>query len=330
MALAQAIKQKAMALGFDLVGIAPAAKTDHGDYVRSFLAAGRHGEMHYLAARLEERLDPAVYFPGARSAVCVGLNYHVPLEADGDGGLGRGGAGGGGAGGDARGRIARYALADDYHELLKGRLHQLADFIRVSAPGAATRAAVDTAPVLERELAARSGIGWVGKNTMLISPNIGSYFVIGEVLTTVELAADGPAVDRCGTCTRCLEACPTGAFPVAYQMDASRCISYLTIEHRSAMAPPLEAQLGDWLYGCDICQEVCPWNSRAPTAIASELQPRWPAGTVSAAEVAGWSDEEYRNKLRRSAIKRVKLPVLRSRAMRIAGAGPQGGEAPSL
>ena len=305
LARSQAIKSHATTLGFDLVGIAAAVATDHANYVRSFLATGQHGDMHYLASRLEERLDPAVYLPGARAAVCVAINYHVPLTPA-DQEL------------ESPARIARYALGDDYHEVLKAKLHRLADFIRQLDPSAVTKAAVDTAPVLERELAARSGIGWVGKNTLLIHPRLGSYFFLGEVITTAELALDSAMPDRCGTCTRCLDACPTGAFPAPYQMDASKCISYLTIEHRSAIRPELEERMDNWLYGCDICQEVCPWNSRAPTSHEEAFRPRWPSGTVSATAVASWSSEEYRSQLRHSAMRRVKLPVLQQSATRIA------------
>ena len=296
-ALALRIKAKAMELGFDLVGIASAEPSRHRDFLRRWLDQGRAGEMHYLAWRFEERIDPAVYLPGAASVICVAVNYHVPLES----------APAGAA--ETRGRIARYALGTDYHDWIKDRLHALADWLREQAPGATARAAVDTAPVLERELAARAGIGWVGKNTCVIHPRVGSWILLGEVLTTLALPTDEAVDDHCGSCTRCLDACPTQAL-TPYQIDASRCISYLTIEHRGAIAEELEPAIGDWLFGCDICQEVCPHNSQPPAAIGPHLQPRFPDGGLDVREVMQWTDTAYREKLRHSAIKRVKLPVL--------------------
>jgi len=209
--------------------------------------------------------------------------------------------------------VARYALGDDYHEMMKNRLHTLADFIRQHA-GGQTRAAVDTAPILEREFAARAGIGWVGKNTCVINPYIGSWTLLGEVLTTIELACDQPMMDHCGTCTRCLEACPTDALHAPYQLDASRCISYLTIEHRGEIAPELQPLIGDWLYGCDICQDVCPHNSKAPVATEPALQPRFPTGSLDLRELENWTPEDYRVTLRGSAMKRTKLPQLQRNA----------------
>ena len=161
---------------------------------------------------------------------------------------------------------------------------------------------------MEKELAARAGIGWLGKNTCIINEEIGSWVFLGEIITTLPLPADEPAVDRCGTCTRCIEACPTQAITGPYQLDASRCISYLTIEHRT----PLESagELAGWLYGCDICQDVCPWNKRTPESMEPGFRPRFPTGTIDLRQLLTWNDEEYRATLRGSAMKRVKLPVL--------------------
>jgi epoxyqueuosine reductase len=237
---------------------------------------------------------------GARSVICVALNYHVPLDAPPES--------------SQVGRIARYALGDDYHELIKSRLHALADAVRAAAPDAQTRCGVDTAPIMEKELAARAGVGWIGKNTCLINPQIGSWLLLGEVITTLDLPHDQPGIDRCGTCTRCIDACPTHAITAPYQLDGRKCISYLTIEHRTEIDSPLKEQVGDWLFGCDVCQDVCPWNSRAPIAIDPALQPRFSSGTLGVDEVLGWGDEQYRSSLRKSAIKRVKLPVLQRNA----------------
>jgi epoxyqueuosine reductase len=274
--------------------------------------------MEYLARRFEERTDPAAYLPGVKSVICVALNYHVPLETADESQRGR------------QGRVARYALGVDYHELIKQRLYVLADWLRDAVPGARTRCGVDTAPVMEKELAARAGIGWVGKNTCVINPRLGSWLLLGEVLTTVPLPPDAPAVDHCGTCTRCIDACPTAAITAPYQLDARRCISYLTIEHRGDVADDLRAGIGDWLYGCDVCQDVCPHNRNVPDAADPAVQPRFAAGTLAIEEVLGWTHEDYTARLRHGAMKRVKLPVLQRNARVVAEnlsrTGEPGGE----
>ncbi len=298
-ALVAAIKAKAVELGFDLVGIAPAGPSRHGDYLRRWLDAGRHGEMAYLADRFAERADPAVYFPGVRTAICVAVDYCTPLDAPPEG---------------PQGRIARYALGDDYHDRIKPRLYDLADWLRGQVPGCQTRCGVDTVPVMEKELAARAGLGWVGKNTCVIHPRHGSFLLLGEVLTTLDLPVDDPAIDRCGSCTRCIDACPTTAITDAYQLDATRCISYLTIEHRGAIAPDLQRQMGDWLYGCDVCQDVCPFNRRAAITDDPAFAPRHPSGTLPLDDVLNWSTDDYHRHTRRSVMRRVKLPVLQRNA----------------
>jgi epoxyqueuosine reductase len=301
--LAAAIRVRARDLGFDLVGIAPASPSMYRDYLRQWLDDGQAGTMAYLAKRFEERTDPAAYLPGAASVICVAMNYHVELDPQQPA-----------ARDAAPGRVARYALGDDYHEIIKDRLYSLADWLRAAAP-CETRCGVDTAPVMEKELAARAGVGWVGKNTCLINERIGSWLLLGEVLTTLPLPADQPAVDRCGTCRRCLDACPTGAITAPYQLDARKCISYLTIEHRGDIAPDLRPRIGDWLYGCDVCQDVCPWNSKAIPSLDPALAPRFPAGTLDAHEVLAWDHDRYAATLRHSAMKRVKLPQLQRNAM---------------
>jgi epoxyqueuosine reductase len=262
--------------------------------------------MQWLSKRFDERVDPATYMRGAQSVICVAMNYHVPLEPLPEQQRAH------------HGRIARYALGDDYHEIIKRRLHELADWIRQRAPHASTRAAVDTAPVMEKELAARAGVGWVGKNTCLINPRVGSWLLLGEIITTLRLPPDEPAVDRCGTCRRCLDACPTGALTAPYQLDARRCISYLTIEHRQDVPDEFAPDIGDWVYGCDICQDVCPWNKKAPAASDPALAPRFPTGTIDLRQLLQWRDEDYRAALKNSAMKRVKLPVLQRNARIVA------------
>jgi epoxyqueuosine reductase len=294
--LAASIRQKAREIGFDRVGIAPAGGSKYRAYFRDWLDAGQAGSMEYLARRFEERTDPAVYFPGVQSIVCVATNYFVPLKETQEKG---------------RGKIARYALGTDYHEVIKDRLYALADAIRQLAPEAQTRCSVDTAPVMEKELAARAGIGWMGKNTCIINEEIGSWLLLGEVLTTIALPVDEPAIDRCGSCRRCIDACPTGAITEPYRMDARKCISYLTIEHRDEIEPDLQKKMGDWIFGCDICQDVCPWNSKALATLDPALTPRFATGTLELRGVADWDEEDYRDRLRHSAMKRVKLPVLK-------------------
>ena len=300
--LASEIKQRARALGFDQVGIAPAVPSKYRDYFRQWLDDGQHGTMAYLAKRFDERTDPATYLPGARSVICVAMNYHAPLEQ---------------APADA-GKIARYALGNDYHELIKPRLHQLADLIRQLAPDAQTKCGVDTAPIMEKELAASAGVGWLGKNTCIINEQIGSWLFLGEVITTLDLPFDEPAIDRCGTCRRCIDACPTGAIAEPYKLDARKCISYLTIEHRGEIDEPLRGQIGDWIYGCDICQDVCPWNGRAPFTNEPRLQPRFASGTLDPLEINSWTPNDYSKRLKGSAMKRVKLPVLQRNSRIIA------------
>jgi len=299
--LAARVRQRARDLGFDLVGISDASPSKYREYFRQWLDDGQAGTMEYLSRRFDERTDPATYFPGAKAVICVAINYHAKLDAP-------------PADAGPQGRIARYALGDDYHEHIKKKLHELADWIRAAAPGTETRCGVDTAPISEKELAARAGIGWIGKNTCVINETIGSWLLLGEVITTLELPPDDPAVDRCGTCRRCIDACPTAAITAPYQLDAQKCISYLTIEHRGEIAAELEPKIGEWVYGCDICQDVCPWNSRAPLAMNPALEPRFPSGTADLRQWLSWTDDDYRTTLRGSAMKRVKLPVLKRNA----------------
>jgi epoxyqueuosine reductase len=208
-------------------------------YFRAWLAAGRHGDMHWLARAPERRLDPELVLPGARALFVCGYPY---LQEE----------------PPRRGRIAKYALGRDYHNLLLRKLKVLCGWLR--AQGGVNRPYVDTGPLLEKELGALAGIGWIGKNTVLLNPREGQWLLLGCILTTLELAADAPVADRCGTCTRCIDVCPTGAITAPYQLDARRCISYLTIEHRGPIPEELRPLIGDHLFGCDDCLDVCPWN----------------------------------------------------------------------
>jgi epoxyqueuosine reductase len=307
--LAAEVKNFARRLGFDLVGIAGASASQYRQYFRDWLDGGNAGEMAYLHRRFEERTDPAVYLPGAKTVLCVAMNYHVPLTEPLEDAA---------AAAAPRARLARYALGRDYHEHIKHKLYELADWLRDTVPGTRTRCGVDTAPVMEKELSARAGIGWIGKNTCVINPDIGSWILLGEVITTLDLPIDQPAVDRCGSCTRCIDACPTQAITGPYQLDARRCISYLTIEHAGEIDANLKSQMSDWLYGCDICQDVCPHNAQIPATTNPVLQPRRPSGTLDVNDVLAWDEPTYHANFRHSAVRRIKLHVLQRNARIVA------------
>lgn len=249
------VKERARALGFDIVGVARADEplgVEHERF-RAFVAQGMHGAMDYLAANVEarRRLDTADILEGARSVICVGRRYARPEAAEArDPPLARG--------------MARYARGQDYHVFLRKKLRKLAAFVRTLAPDVEARAFLDTEPILERAWAARAGLGFVGKNGLLITPGQGSYQILGEVVTTLALVPDTPMAERCGSCTRCLDACPTQAFPAPFVLDARRCVSYWTIEQPEAPPEELRAAIGEHLFGCDVCQEVCPFNRTAP------------------------------------------------------------------
>ena len=299
--LSSIVKRTAEGVGFDHCRICVPGPIGRGDYLRRWLAGGMAGSMDYLHRNVESRLDPRELLPDAKSAIVVALLYKqaaTPNETR-----------------VGRGRVAMYAWGEDYHDVIRNRLRslelQLTSQVRQEFR---SRICVDTAPIIERELAAAAGIGWIGKNTMAIHPELGSYFFLGVMLTTLALAADDPIEDHCGTCTACLEACPTQAFHGPYQMDASRCISYLTIEHRGDISKPFQEMMGDWLFGCDVCQDVCPHNRKAPESREPRFSARLPAPQPALDEIIQWNPEEYREKLRNSAMKRAKLDMLQRNA----------------
>ncbi len=253
----------ALDAGFDQAGVAALTPSGQGRALRRWLDRGEHAGMEWIARRVEVREDPSLLLEGARSALCVALQYW-PLDGEAE------------PAGDLWPRVARYARGRDYHDVMGKRLKKLAARIREAFPSSGTRPYVDTGPILERELASRAGLGAQGKNTMLLSRDRGSWFLIGEILLTLDLesggvapegrgddAVDEPAItDLCGHCSRCLDACPTGALVEPYRLDSNRCISYWTIEHRGDLPPAAREMVGDWVFGCDVCQEVCPWNDR--------------------------------------------------------------------
>jgi len=253
-ALTDRVKRKAQAMGFTLVGVTHAQPTDHADVFQRWLAAGHHGDMAYLAAEraVQRRADPRQILPECQCILVLGVPYSnpasIPKPAD----------------GRSWGRMAAFAWGADYHQVLRPRLSELMAFIEEQVGhDVPNRWYTDSGPVAERELAARAGLGWIGKNSMLINPERGSYFLLAEILLGIELEPDGPlSIDHCGACTRCLEACPTQCILPDRTIDAARCISYLTIEMKGTVPRQLRTQTQDWVFGCDICQEVCPWNER--------------------------------------------------------------------
>ncbi|MCC7292737.1 MAG: tRNA epoxyqueuosine(34) reductase QueG [Phycisphaerales bacterium] len=327
------VKRLAADVGLDRCGVSRAAPVARGDYVRQWLEAGRAGSMHYLHRFLRQRLDPCTFLEGAASVVMVALNHHQPplkpppSRAE-DCSVARSPDPHAPLSGQSPprsereqgvpGRIAMYAWGEDYHDVMKRKLALIAESLREEglADGrpAAVKICVDTAPLLEREFAAAAGLGWIGKNTLVLAPGLGSMFFLGAVVTSLEIAADPLIPDHCGTCRRCLDACPTQAFPAPYQMDASRCISYLTIEHRGAIPDELRSGIGEWLFGCDICQEVCPFNRDAPPTREPAFAPRSHAPTLDAQRVLEWTPPQYQEALRGTAVRRAKLDMLQRNA----------------
>jgi epoxyqueuosine reductase len=311
------VKEQARAVGFDMAGVTTAAPAATGAAYREWAAAGMAGEMGYMARDPERREDPARVLPEAQSVVVVALRYRPAGEAPGSrlpiAGeepllLGAGSREPGAASAASpRGQVARYALGDDYHDVMLARLKALLAAVRdrygEEVPG---RAYVDTGPLLERDLAQRAGLGWWGKNTNLLHRHLGSYFFLGALLLGLELAPDTPTTAHCGTCRRCLDACPTNAFIAPYVLDARRCISYLTIELKGPIPRELRPLVGNWIYGCDICQEVCPWNRKAPATDEPAFQPRGDLGTPELIPLLAMTDEEFRARFRGSPIKRTK------------------------
>ena len=270
--LSDAIRTEARRIGFDLVGIADAGTPESLDHFHDWLESGFDGKMGYLSRRREAYSHPEAVLTGSVSLVMLGMNYRASSEPS----MGSAAADSDQPPTGIPARVARYATGSlDYHDVLRARLATLADFVHDELPGCRTRGIVDTAPLLERDFARLAGLGWFGKNTMLIDRGQGSWFFLAALLIDRPLEPDPPhGTDHCGTCTACLDACPTDAFPEPYVLDARRCISYLTIELRNEPIPgELREGLGDWVFGCDICQEVCPWNRESPTTTEPAFEP---------------------------------------------------------
>ncbi|HEY3413583.1 MAG TPA: tRNA epoxyqueuosine(34) reductase QueG [Armatimonadota bacterium] len=278
----QRIKAKCLELGFSAARIARVEEAAHAREYADWLEEGRHGEMAYMGKDPERREDPSRLFPGALSAVVVAMPQPVGPP----------------------GPISRYARSEDYHDAMWARLNALLAFVKTLHPGANGRGYVDTAPILERDLAAAGGLGWIGKNTCLITPGVGSFYFLGELLLDVELEPDPPIGQHCGSCRRCLDACPTGAFVGPYVLDARRCISYLTIELKGSIPEELRPLIGNMVFGCDICQDVCPHNKWAPAA--SPLQARHDLDAPDLIDFLSMDEAAFRERFRGTPILRAK------------------------
>ena len=301
--LAKAVKREALALGFDAVGItrvdAPSSpQPTLATRLARWLQRGYHATMAWMERTPEKRADPRIVLPGCRSIICVGMNYLTDERAD---------------EGPGYGRIARYAWGQDYHKVLSEKLTQLEQRIAALAPQAITKSYVDTGPIMEKAWAEQAGIGWIGKHSNLVSSDHGSWLLLGEILTTLELDADEPGTDLCGSCTLCIQACPTQAITEPYVVDANRCLSYLTIEHRgeSATIPDdLQRQMGNHIFGCDDCLDVCPFNLRA----GCTHEPAFRSSPLTLAprleDLAHMDEATFRAAFQRSPIRRAKLTGL--------------------
>jgi epoxyqueuosine reductase len=305
------VKRAADEAGFDLMGVAPATDSDEHKHFSEWIAAGHAGEMKYLEARDDrgdlKRASLARFAPWARSVIVCAINYNTenPYSTE--------------VNDPDRGWISRYAWSrEDYHDAVLGRLkrveaalHHNHALSKELEPPLTTRSYVDTGPIVERVYAKYAGVGWIGKNTCIINQKKGSWLFLGVILTSLELAPDMPAPDRCGTCTRCIDACPTDALLGPHQLDSNKCIAYLTIEKRGSIPEELRAEMGRHVFGCDICQDVCPWNGKAPASSAPEFQPRPGLVNPALAWLAEMSAEEFREAFRGSPIRRTKRSGLR-------------------
>jgi epoxyqueuosine reductase len=307
-----AVKEAAKAAGFEVAGIAPVRNFAELDYFPQWIAQGHAGEMKYMEARDDtgrlKRASLKTTAPWARSVIVCAINYNTtaPYSTQ--------------VRDPGRGWISRYACGrEDYHQAVMRRLRivekSLIPAREPDSDSLFTRCYVDTGPLVERVYAKYAGVGWIGKNTCILNQTLGSWLFLGVILTSLELAPDLPAPDRCGTCTRCIDACPTGAFIAPYQLDSNRCISYLTIEKRGPIPEELRQGMGRHLFGCDICQDVCPWNRKAPATTAAEFQPRPELLNPALGWLAEMQAEEFRAAFRASPVKRTKLSGLRRNAL---------------
>ncbi len=296
------IKQKAIEIGFHKIGIVGAdALTNERSDLEKWLAAGFHGEMAWMEREPEKRTDPRILFSSAKSVIVVALNYYTPHKHENDAG---------------KGKISRYAWGDDYHDVLKEKLRELLDWIKIQDPTANGKICVDTAPIMDKAWAVRAGIGWLGKHSNVITTDYGSWIFIGEVLLNLALDYDTEVVpDHCGSCTMCLDACPTSAIVAPYVVDSRKCLSYATIELRNETLPiEIEENLEGWLYGCDVCQDVCPWNRFEKPTDENRFEPRNNETSIDLDQILSLTPERYAGRFRQTAIKRAKLNGLKRNA----------------
>ena len=314
--LTRRIKEQALAIGFDKVGIVPAtALSREGVLLREWLARCYHADMKWMERDPEQRADPRLLFPEARTVIVVVHNYYTPEQHQ---------------DGPDTGKVSRYAWGDDYHDIVGEKLKLLLEWIRSHVPEAKGKVCVDIQPLMDKAWAARAGLGWIGKHTNLITPEFGSWVFIGELLLNLELEYDNtPVEDHCGTCTLCIEACPTNAISEPYVLDSRQCISYVTIESRATEVPePLAQELSGWFYGCDICQDVCPWNRFATATDETRFAARAGNVSVSLQEITELNPQSYAERYRGSAMKRAKLSNMQRNARALLGTaratGPLG------
>lgn len=316
MGLADKIRKKAYDVGFDAAAFLPARRVENDAYYEFWMSEGRQGEMRWMSNYPELRVDPSVLEPGSRTVIALLKNYNPGTDTL-DSGL----------------RIARYAQGDDYHDYLRDQMREIASFIHAETGAeVGARPAVDSAPLLERDVSRLAGLGWIGKNTMLINPEIGSFTFLAELLVAIDIEAPvEPRVpDRCGTCSACIDACPTGAIVSPYLLDARRCISYLTIELRGPIPRELRPLIGDLLFGCDICQAVCPWNSKSPITEDERLTTRKEYHDLSPLDLLFMTQKEFSSTFRKSPLKRTKRRGLLRNAAVVLGNQARARDASSL
>ncbi len=322
--LVEILHRESRALGFDALAIARAASLARGDYLDGWLDRGFGGRMSYLHRNRDSRKDPRKVWPEVESVVTVAMNYHTGISPAGAGGEGAGA----GEGRGLIGAISRYAWGRDYHKGVRKRLLKLARTVGESRLGRAVKCYVDTGPVLEREWAARAGLGWIGKNPLLLNPGLGSWFFLGVMLLDVALPAGEPQGDLCGTCDRCIRACPTGALVRPYVMDARRCISYLNIELRGWIPREMRPLMGNWVFGCDDCQSVCPYNGDVPVSANRDFRPREGLDAPSLVELLEMDEETFGRRFEGSPLRRVRWAgIVRNAAVALGNSGAGEGRA---
>lgn len=294
MSFSEQIKQQALSLGFDACGIGRAEEIGDKQHYTQWLADSLHADMFYLERNVEKRLNPTLLVDGAKSIICVALNYYPHTKQP-----------------ESAPQFAYYAYGKDYHDIVKGKLKKLLEFIQQSHPDVSGRYFCDSAPVLERYWAQKSGIGFIGKNSSLIIPGKGSYFFLGELIIDMELEQDAPLPASCGNCRKCIDACPVGAIEKPYRINANKCISYQTIENKGEISSETVPFLNNHVFGCDICQKVCPWNRFAKPHTTPEFNPSDDFLSLDLEKLQNLNEETFRSLFRQSAVKRAKLSGLK-------------------